>query len=237
MTKPSSSSVSENLVRSICLAVLLGLLFSGCQKPIERKQMFAMEENATISRDGVLYDIESNETINGYVKDLSDDGVRILYQVKNGKRNGEFLGWYPNGLQQIQGSFLNGKEHGAWTTWDENGSKTWEGHRKNGKLHGNVTRWFHSGFKKTEGFYENGLKSGEEIVWHRNGHVWQRRTYGKGKKEGRWTFFDNTGRLIMEEIYRDDQLIDSKKLPDFWLQPGVRAPAPADSPPPASPTE
>ena len=84
-----------------------------------------------------------------------------------------------------------------------------------------------------EGLYEKGLKQGEEIIWHRNGRVWQRRNYARGKKEGRWTSFDKEGRLTVEEVYRDDQLIDSKKLPDFWLQPGVRVPAPLT--PPAAP--
>ncbi|MBO93904.1 MAG: hypothetical protein CMI32_03265 [Opitutales bacterium] len=314
MTKISSPQGNASLLQSARLVAVFGLLLTGCQKPLERKLMFAMEQNATVKRDGLLYDAENNETVNGYVKDSADDGVRILYQVSKGKRNGEFLGWHPNGLKKVEGSFRDGNEHGLWSTWDENGAKLWEGHRKNGTLHGTVTRWHspkaqatavagtgadnaitesdvtltnfgayyisdekidflggggsggratavvsegcvisirlenggsgyvsapevkissdgwrfnekdfrreevrESGFKKSEGTYENGLKEGGGTIWHPNGRVWQQRTFSKGKKEGRWTYFDKQGRLVKEEVYRADELIDAKKLPDFWL--------------------
>ena len=237
MLKISSPRAKVSPFCATLLVAIFSLLLAGCQKPLERKMKFAMDKNATIERDGILYDAESNQTVDGYVKETAEDGVRILYQVSKGKRNGEFLGWHQNGLKKIEGSFRDGKEHGLWSTWDANGSKLWEGNRKDGVLHGRVTRWFKSGSKKIEGLYEKGLKQGEEVIWHRNGRVWQRRNYARGKKDGRWTSFDKEGRLTIEEVYRDDQLIDSKKLPDFWLQPGVRVPPPVIPPPAPTPSE
>ena len=78
--------------------------------------------------------------------------------------------------------------------------------------------WREGGQKKSEGFYENDLKEGREIVWHMNGRIWQRRSFRKGMKQGRWIYWDSQGRLIQEEVFRGNELIDSKKLPDFWLQ-------------------
>ena len=78
--------------------------------------------------------------------------------------------------------------------------------------------WREDGQKKSEGLYENGVKAGSEIVWHPNGRVAQRRTYVKGKREGIWSYWDPSGRRIREEVFRDGELIDSRKFPDFWLQ-------------------
>ncbi len=205
--------------RIACLAAMLGLFFAGCEKPLKRKIMAAVDQNSTEIRNGVLYHLEHNDTINGYVKETAENGrVTYLYSVRKGKKEGSSLAWHENGCKSLQGHFRDGKEDGVWTTWRENGRKRWEGHRKNGVNHGSWTMWHESGNKKSEGVYENGLKEGEEIIWYQNGRVWQRRSYRKGKKEGHWTYWDKEGRLVKEEAYRDDELIDEKKLPDFWLR-------------------
>lgn len=207
------------LSRHSCLAACLVFALAGCQKPLERKLMMAVEQNATVDRDGILYRVDSGEVVNGYVKDESaGQDHRILYQVKDGKRSGEFLSWHSNGKKHLQGTYLDGLMHGAWTSWDANGTKLWENHRQNGELHGKVTWWYETGFKKFECTYDQGKKEGEEIVWLRNGLIGQRRGYRKGERDGKWSTWDEKGRLLKEEIYRDDKLIESKKLPDFFLR-------------------
>ena len=205
--------------RLFLIATCLVFALSGCQKPLERKLMMAVDQNATVERNGTLYHLDRGEVVNGYVKDESaGQDHRILYQVKDGKRSGEFLSWHANGQKHLQGAYLDGLMHGAWTSWDANGTKLWENHRQEGGLHGKVTWWYDTGFKKFECTYDLGKKEGEEIVWLRNGLIGQRRNYRKGQKDGKWSTWDHKGRLIEEKIYRDDKLIESKKLPDFFLQ-------------------
>ena len=202
-----------------CLTAILWLFLAGCEKPLKRKLMMALEQNATVERGGILYDVAKDKVLDGYVKERAENGrVTFLYAVREGKREGISLAWHENGLLSLQGSFRDGKEDGLWTTWFDNGNKRWEGHRQNGIKHGAWTMWREGGQKKSEGFYENDLKEGREIVWHMNGRIWQRRSYRKGMKQGRWIYWDNQGRLIQEEVFRGNELIDSKKLPDFWLQ-------------------
>lgn len=202
----------------ISLGVIVALLLAGCEKPLKRKLMMAVEDNATVERDGIFYDRLENKKLTGFIKKRAENGrVTTLFSVKKGKREGVFMAWHENGRISLRGHFRDGREDGAWSTWYDNGVKRWEGHRRKGVNHGDWVMWNEGGHKKSEGTYENGLKEGDEVVWHLNGRVSQRRSYRKGLKDGRWTYWDRQGRLIIEELYRDDELIDSKKLPDFWL--------------------
>ena len=51
----------------------------------------------------------------------------------NGKEEGLWISWYPNGQKESEGNFVNGQE-GLWTTWYPNGQKKSEGDFVNGKL-------------------------------------------------------------------------------------------------------
>jgi len=219
VTIPShSGTVSPQAFVSSLLA-LLGVFMASCEKPLKRKLMMALEQNATEERGGVLFDVAKDKPHDGYVKERAENGrVTFLYAVRGGKREGISLGWHDNGSLSLQGNFKDGKEDGLWTTWYENGNKRWEGMRRSGDKDGPWTMWREDGQKKSEGFYENNLKQGREIVWHQNGRIWQTRFFQKGAKDGRWIYWDKQGRIVREEVFRGNELIDSKKLPDFWLQ-------------------
>ncbi|MFP6901138.1 MAG: toxin-antitoxin system YwqK family antitoxin [Opitutales bacterium] len=220
--------------RVACLGAILAVVFTACEKPIKRKLMQAIEQNATEERFGILYDLETGKEVTGYVKSRAENSrVTDLFTFKNGRKHGVFLAWHENGRLRQEGYFRDGEEDGLWTTWYKEGGKKWEGRHRNGIKHGSWTMWhlgdeidddgdgvvLHGdGPKKAEGSYEDGIKHGKETLWHRNGRVSQRRQFNKGKREGRWAYWDNRGRLMMEEIFRDDELIDTKKSPDFWLQ-------------------
>ena len=232
----SISQISSRIFPATWLASVGVIVFSftACEKPIKRKLLQAIEQNATEERFGVLYELETGKEVTGYVKSRTETGrVTNLFTYKKGKKHGVFLAWHENGRLGQEGYFHNGKEDGLWTTWYKEGGKKWEGHRKQGVKHGSWAMWYlgekidegedglalHAdGKRKAEGSYDSGIKHGEETFWHRNGRVSQRRQFRKGKREGRWTYWDNRGHLMMEEVFRDDELIDTKKSPDFWLQ-------------------
>jgi antitoxin component YwqK of YwqJK toxin-antitoxin module len=77
----------------------------------------------------------------------------------NGKPEGVWKYWYPNGQLKQQITLKQGQRHGVSTDWDDKGEKRFEATFAEGKLHGDVTRWFTGGRKITQKYDEGRLMS------------------------------------------------------------------------------
>lgn len=53
---------------------------------------------------------------------------------REGKPEGSFTAWHPNGKQWVQGQFAGGHQIGKWKQWDESGSEVAEGEYTSGRL-------------------------------------------------------------------------------------------------------
>ena len=105
-------------VRLASLGAIISIAFTACEKPIKRKLLQAIEQNATEERFGVLYELETGKEVTGYVKSRAENGrVTNLFTYKKGRKHGVFLAWHENGRLRQEGYFQNGKEDGLWTTW------------------------------------------------------------------------------------------------------------------------
>lgn len=78
---------------------------------------------------------------------------------KNGKEDGVWKFWHPNGQLKQQIHLREGVRHGLATEWDENGEKRFEATFADGKLHGTATRWFPDGRKVVQEYDEGKLVS------------------------------------------------------------------------------
>ena len=82
-----------------------------------------------------------------------------------------------------------------------------------GSLHGRTTRWFDNGYIAEDGHHEQGQRQGLWTTqWRRSGRIQSQGQYAAGKKEGVWRFFDKRGRIKEEAIYKEDVLVEMKKL-------------------------
>ncbi|MCL2247384.1 MAG: hypothetical protein FWC10_09805 [Lentimicrobiaceae bacterium] len=52
--------------------------------------------------------------------------------LKNGKREGQWYAFFPDGSVQTEAFYINGKEHGAYNVYRENGNPIFKGHYDNG---------------------------------------------------------------------------------------------------------
>ena len=59
-------------------------------------------------------------------KMVKDREARVVACVKDGKKHGRVVAWYPNGKKQLDGFKRNGMAYGHWTNWHESGSKSAE---------------------------------------------------------------------------------------------------------------
>jgi antitoxin component YwqK of YwqJK toxin-antitoxin module len=90
------------------------------------------------------YYIENSDTIYTYQKMLAEDGkIKMEGALVNGKRNGLWKSYYPNGVTWSETSFRNGIADGETRTYYKNGNLRYDGANKNGEKMGEWN-WYDS---------------------------------------------------------------------------------------------
>lgn len=77
----------------------------------------------------------------------------------NGKPDGTWKYWHPNGKLKQQLTLKQGKRDGLVSEWDEKGEKRFEATFVDDKLHGTATRWYPDGRKIVQKYEEGRLVS------------------------------------------------------------------------------
>lgn len=137
---------------------------------------------------------------------------------KNGKQDGEWVYYYPNGKIKGKGTFLNGNENeigssgvprngrkGIWMFYFENGNKESEGNFENGKRDGKYISYFTTGKINSEELFANDKNEGLRIVNHENGNPKFKGNYTSGKENGLFVFYNSEGIKINESNYIDGE--------------------------------
>jgi antitoxin component YwqK of YwqJK toxin-antitoxin module len=125
----------------------------------------------------------------------SADGLQFT-KVDKHKNTAQTVGLTKNGSVSFEGKMKNGKPEGAWTTFFPDGRPRWKGKKKDGLNHGPFTMWYPEGLKKMEGVYENGKKHGLSTMWHLNGAKWKEQHHYFGSPIGNWRTWNNQGEMI-----------------------------------------
>ena len=107
-----------------------------------------------VVRDGLHYKKFSDVPFTGEVTGLFQG------KVKNGKREGPWVYYYPAGQLWGKGEFKNGKKEGPWVDYHDNGQLAGKGEWRNGKKEGPWVWYNPDGtlFKQFSGVYKNGDK-------------------------------------------------------------------------------
>ena len=90
----------------------------------------------------------------------NDTFLKSKRQYKEGKKNGQHEGWWPNGQKKYSFIFKNDMSVGEHFQWHQNG-----------------TLFTHKQFK-------NGLENGEQKAWDNNGDLMYKYIYNDGRKYG-----------------------------------------------------
>ena len=118
-----------------------------------------------VYRQGVYYEKFSDVPFSGKSTGLWNSSI------KNGKMEGEWVIFWPNGQLQTRSNYKNGEWEGVYVSyWGD------------GKLWG-------------KGNYKNGAEEGEWISYYDNGQLSSKGSYKNGKREGEWISLRKTGEL------------------------------------------
>ena len=116
-------------MKRLLLFVLPLLLIVGCSTSQKEYDI-----NHIVKLNGVYVKEISDEIVNGEVFQMFGDMKLPLGKMKDGKKEGKWISWYPNGQKWSEETYKNGEIDGLWTEWWENGQKSQEETYKNGKL-------------------------------------------------------------------------------------------------------
>jgi antitoxin component YwqK of YwqJK toxin-antitoxin module len=108
------------------------------------------------------------------------------------------IGKSEDGKLSYKGYLKDGKPEGLWTTFFPNGQPRWQGGKSNGLSNGPYTMWYENGNKKMSGTYESGNKVGMQTIWYSNGKKWREQLYSNGKPSGKGKEWNEKGELLNE---------------------------------------
>jgi len=129
------------------------------------------------------------------------NGDSLLYKIDS----------YESGVLKSKVPYnANDKMHGEGRWWYESGELRTIGIYSNGQKHGDFVFYHPNAKIQQESTYKNNLLDGETKVYHDNGQISKHAIYYAGKRVGTWKYWDITGKLIMEEEYRNNELVRTK---------------------------
>lgn len=165
------------------ISFLISILIISCAHKAEEKL-----SKPLFLKNGLLYsDSLSTIPFTGRNKSNMLD-MKIEYDVVNGKKEGDFITYYPNDKIQMIGKMKENKNVGEWKYY------------------------FPDGSLETSGFYDDDIPTGKWIWLQPDGKVLEEGNYFGGKREGEWKSYDSTGALNIVRLYRENELIDSTKI-------------------------
>lgn len=139
--------------------------------------------------DGIVYKVSDNQTYTGRIIDTLDNNI-IEYDVKNGKKNGEFTVTYLNGQVKIHGFIVNNKNEGKWRYFNPEGELESIGSFTNDLASGKWTWYYSNGNIKQEGVYKNGKRHGVWMTYDKDGNFQSRTIFSFGEKLGEFAVPD-----------------------------------------------
>ena len=125
----------------------------------------------------------------------SADGRQFTEPSKDNS-NDQSVGFTQAGVLAYKGELKDGKPEGPWTTFFPNGSVRWEGIKKDGLNHGPFTMWYENGKVKMSGNFKNGKKDGKSTIWFQSGKKWREQWHENGEPSGIWKTWNENGELV-----------------------------------------
>jgi antitoxin component YwqK of YwqJK toxin-antitoxin module len=114
---------------------------------------------------------------------------------KNGRRDGQWIGYHENGQLLYKGNYKSGKEVGTWVYHYDNGNLLQRSEHKLGNYHGLFSTFYSDAKIKSERNYKNGKRHGLWTVYSPDGNVIQKGEFKNDKREGFWLDINQQGNI------------------------------------------
>ena len=148
----AKSKKNKTYLSALVVVVLVGLVFFYAYNQPEKYK----SDQITIT-DNLIYLKHDMSLLSGKVKDALMAGL-----VLEGKREGVWREWHPNGQLKKECTYSNGEQEGLYRSWWSNGQLGTEANHKDGKLNGIHRKWYKDGRRELEI-----KKVDDKISWYR----------------------------------------------------------------------
>ena len=141
-----------------------------------------------VLKGGLLYsDSLSTKPFTGRHKSNMLD-MKIEFDVVDGKKEGDFITYYPDDKVQILGKMKENKNVGEWKYY------------------------FTDGTLETSGFFDNDSASGKWVWYNQKGQILEEGNFLAGLRDGEWKTYDTSGAISIVRIYKNNEVVDSIKV-------------------------
>lgn len=132
----------------------------------------------------------------------SNKTLKLVKTWLNGRPDGAFKTWFPNGLVKRMGNFDQGDLHGSLKEFWKIGSPSLEANYEHGKLHGRVAEYFAEDKLKDESYWNQGKQIGTHSVWSLTEALVLQEEYLGGVQDGSYlAFYASTAEHRIEGTY------------------------------------
>jgi antitoxin component YwqK of YwqJK toxin-antitoxin module len=174
--------MSMNAVKSMNMAgryffiIIVSFFISSCSSDIEYNRDYRL------AGDGLLYHSNSDKLYTGTVSDSSN--MILEYQVVEGKKNGKFIVYYPDGTLAQSGYVIDNKNVGEWKYFYTNGEL------------------------ECKGKFINDAPQGEWVFYYPDGTLKSTGVFKEGQRHGLWFEYNDNGKLKLIYIFRYGRFVD-----------------------------
>lgn len=128
--------------------------------------------------------------------------LKLVKNWLDGRPDGGFKTWFPNGLVKRMGNFERGELNGSLKEFWKIGSTSLEANYEHGKLHGRVAEYFADDKLKDESYWLQGNQVGTHRVWSLTETLVLQEEYQAGVQDGTYlAFYPSTGEHRIEGGY------------------------------------
>ena len=151
---------------------------------------------------------ETFEDQPGLVRAIVNNGSVILQQGNylNGKREGIWSEFHPNGLLKSATSYVNGIREGLYVELNQGGQMTKRFFYHNNIRHGEFKEFNYSTVKE-ERMYNMGKLEGLVKVYYDGGKIMEEGAYQNGLREGISKWYDQNGNVTITYEYKNGELV------------------------------
>ena len=125
---------------------------------------------------------------------------------KDGKRNGTWIEYHPNGLVRAITSYVDGKKEGLFAELTENGQLKKRMYYHNDQKHGEYKEFNYSTIMEYR-TYKFGKLEGTVKIFYDNGKIMEEGSYKNGTRDGISKWYDKEGNPTITYEYKNGELV------------------------------
>lgn len=189
----------------VIITSLLVILLAACDSPGPSDNM-SPETVASLPAGAITEQFQDGSgltkvTVNDGAGNLSQSGV-----LKDGKREGNWIEYHPNGLIKTASSYVDGQLEGVKMELSNNGQLEKRMSYHLGQLDGEYKEFRYSTLKE-ERYYAGGKLEGTTKIYYDNGKIMEEGAYKNGTRDGVSKWYDQEGNVTIEYEYKNGELV------------------------------